>query len=361
MKSPSSRRGVSPRLVFLSVLAAGLCVYLLSHLKDFGLPGVEEIVEKAGGNPAYVYRFGPRPALASAEEGEVRVASWNIRWFPAGQMEPQPERYERRNIGLAGNIVRYVRPDILCGMEIRDAETAEALAATQRSEDFKLVVCSEFRQRLFDAERNCVVETNGLQNCAVWSRYPVLESGWDSWHTVGGTDPPRGYAYALLDAPGGPVAVYVVHLKSNFISSDVDDETREKLTRANRLKRELAAEQIRSLVSERMRQGSANPFPPGTRVLVMGDFNLALGDSRWAGETTLQGFLDAGWSMCFDGMPPEKRYTLEASPAEGYPATTFDYIFGFGGTPMRATQVVPPGYSSDHGLVTTLLPKPAAE
>ena len=279
--------------------------------------------------------------LVSAEPGEIRMADWNIRWFPSGRPEPQDAPSELATIRAAGKIVRSLEPTILCAEEIRDETAAKALAKAAKLRDFRLVVCSSFEN--YDG-------TAGLQQVAIFSIYRAIKTKCDRWHTVGFIDPPRGYAFALLDAPGGPVGVFAVHLKSNYVSPDAENP--EKLAKLNRLKRELAARQVRELVEEWRRTGYV---PKGTRFIVAGDFNTAE-DPRWEGEMTLRGFREAGWRSCYEGVPQESRFTLPADPVFGYDAVTFDYIFVQGFSRMRATQVHPvPPRVSDHAAVTTLL------
>ena len=284
--------------------------------------------------------------VADREAGEIRMAAWNICWFPSGGPEPVSRSKERRATREAARFIRDVRPDILCAEEIRSREDAEALAKEVRDgglENFRLAEISEFKN--YD-------DTVGLQQIAIFTTLPVLAAASDRWHLVGAIDPLRGYTFALLDAPNGPLGVIAAHLKSNYIPEDHPNP--EKQQRVNRLKREFASEQIRGLVRDMFADGR---LPKGARVVVAGDFNTAV-DKRWEGEKTLTAFLDNGWLSCYDGMAPEDCFTLEANPEFGYDAVTFDYIFlkDFDRGDFRATEVVrPPRWLSDHALVTLIL------
>lgn len=285
----------------------------------------------------------PSPGpLVSAEPGEIRVADWNICWFPSGRPEPSDELAELITIRAAAKVVRKLEPHILCAEEIRSADIAERFAQAIKLPDFRLAVCSAYTN--YDG-------TAGTQQTAVFSTFPVLKSKCDAWHTVGYIDPPRGYAFALLDAPGGPIGVFAIHLKSNYVNPDAENP--DKLAYINRLKRQFASDQVRALVDEWLASGFV---PADTRFLVAGDFNTAEHDKRWRGETTLSAFRKAGWRSCYDGMKREDCYTLPADPLYGYDAVTFDYIFTRGFAGQRATQIHPvPGRISDHAVVTTLL------
>lgn len=279
--------------------------------------------------------------LVPADPGEIRMANWNIRWFPSGRPEPQDPGAEAITMRSAAKVVRRLEPNILCAEEIRSEEVAQEFARLIRLPDFRLAVCSAFTN--YDG-------TAGLQQTAVFTSYPVIKTRCDRWHTVGYIDPPRGYAFALLDAPGGPVGVFAIHLKSNYVPPDVEDP--DKTAYVNRLKRQFASRQVLDIAAEWRASGYV---PKNTRFIVAGDFNTAE-TGRWEGETTLSDFRARGWNSCYEGLPPERCYTLEAEPDFGYEAVTFDYIFSQGFSSRRATQIRPvSGRLSDHAIVLQLL------
>ena len=283
----------------------------------------------------------PPAALVPAEEGEIRMADWNIRWFPSGRPEPQTEVAELIPVRSAAKAIRAVEPNILCAEEIRNAEAAQQLADAVKLPGFRLAICSDFK--LFDG-------SDGLQQVAIFSTYPVLRTAAERWHTVGAIDPPRGYAFALLDAPGGPVGVFAVHLKSNYVPPDTENP--DKQAYVNRLKRQFASQQLRETVRAMRADGT---LPPGARVIVAGDFNTSE-HGRWPGETTLSAFRREGWNSCYEGLDPADCHTVAADPALGYPAVTFDYIFTQGFASRRATQIRPVRPQlSDHAIVVQLL------
>ena len=309
-----------------------------SHAGDTGpvSAAVPATGEKSGSQP------DPRSSrLVPAEPGEIRIADWNIRWFPSGSPEPQDPEVEATTMREAAKIIRRLEPNILCAEEIRSKEVAEQFADHIRLPDFRLAVCSAFTN--YDG-------TAGLQQTAVFSTYPVIKSRWDRWHTVGFVDPPRGYSFALLDAPGGPVGVFAIHLKSNYISQDAENP--EKTAYLNRLKRQFATKQVLQIAEDWKKSGFV---PKNTRFIVAGDFNTAE-TWRWEGETTLSDFRKAGWHSCYEGLPRKRCYTLDADPVYGYDAVAFDYIFTQGFSSRRATQIRPvSGRISDHAIVVQLL------
>lgn len=281
-----------------------------------------------------LHHFAP-PAVPRQE---LTVATWNLRWFPAGQPESQPPAVEHEIVDAAARAIRSVEPQILCIQEVRDAQAAEALARATGLDGFRMAVCTDFPQP--DG-------MPGQQQSAILTCLPVLESGAVPWHTVGMVDPPRGYAYALLDTPEGPVAVYSIHLKSNYVSREEDPQAQTVL---NRLKRELAAEQLRTAATRL----AAHPESPPVGIVVAGDFNTSLdGDARWKDESTLRGFLAEGYVSCFEELPPEKTYTLPGNAY--YPAVTFDYILHHGFPEQHRPQVHEKSWVSDHHMVSVRL------
>ena len=318
------------RLLVAAVLAAMLAVVLYAAdllPVDVGPPR---------SNP-----LAPLPPIVPANNGEIRMVNWNIRRFPAGRPEPQPEAAEIITLRSAAKTIRAIEPTILCAEEIRNADIAEKFAEATKLPGFRLAVCSDFT--LYDGSP-C------LQQVAIFSTYPVLRTAAERWHTVGAIDPPRGYAFALLDAPGGPVGVFAIHLKSNYIAPEAEDP--EKQATINKLKRQFASQQLRETVRAMRADGR---LPPKARVIVAGDFNTSE-HGRWPGETTLSAFRKEGWHSCYEGLPPSHCHTVAADPVFGYDAVTFDYIFTQGFASRRATQIRPVRPQlSDHAIVVQLL------
>ena len=105
----------------------------------------------------------PKGRVPAVENG-LRVAIWNMEWFPAGGPEPQNAAVEGEKILAAGRVLRRAGvPDVFVVVEIRDEETCQALAGTLRDPAFQPVVCSDF---LYDPTNRA------LQQIAIFSRYP---------------------------------------------------------------------------------------------------------------------------------------------------------------------------------------------
>lgn len=263
-----------------------------------------------------------------------------MEWFPSGGVEPLPEKDEAARIRRAASEIRRRGvPEIMLAQEIRDTATCDRLAAAVGDPDFKTAVCSGF---LFISDG---VTNLSMQQQAVFTRRPVLASGFREWTVADYVYPPRGYAWAVIKTEFGNVAVFSLHLKSNYIPKDQDEK---KQIRLNRLKREFAAEQIVDVVDGIRRNGidgiGVDAF------IVAGDFNVAAEDDRFAGEKTLGKLLDYGFRDAFEGIPEAERPTMPAN--QWYPPATFDHIFYFGNLPAPAVRrVLPHARTSDHSAI----------
>ena len=266
----------------------------------------------------------------------VQVATWNLEWFPSGvAYKKLPAEIEQPLIEATADVIRPFMPDIFITQEVRDAESCEKLIASLGIENLKLAVCSDFK----DAKDEPL-----FQQCAIFTIHPVVETRSERWRTFGVVDPPRGFAYALLDVDGELTACFSVHLKSNYKRTALDHQL-------NLLKRELAAAQILRFIEE------MPPRPDGravNRFIIAGDFNTNLDDAEYLSEGTLRNLLAAGFSHCFDNVPPASRVTLPGKDL--YPDTTFDHILFKGFSKQTALRLGPSNTElSDHRLVSVTL------
>ncbi len=265
--------------------------------------------------------------------GEITCATWNMEWFPSGVANIRKPDTEPARILSAGEAIKKVSPSILFVQEIRDLETCEKLVQASGTNTLKVAVCSEFKDQ---------AGIPVFQQCAILTTYPVLEAAGERWHSYGVVDPPRGYAYALIDVGGDLVACFCVHLKSNLTRKPSDNQM-------NILKRELAVSQL----LERVRKTGDFKGRKVTRFIIAGDFNTNLDDPLFVSEGTLRSALDAGFKDGFEGLAKADRVT---HPANGpYPDTTFDYVFHRGFAKREAIRVMPPCVISDHRIVAVTL------
>jgi len=241
--------------------------------------------------------------------GELRVATWNMEWFPSGSSSGHATlEIEATNISSAANLLTRLDSDILVLEEIRDLKTCEALVTALKPLDYHVAVCSRFKDGFSGAM--------GLQQVAILSKYPAVAAWAEDWKSFGVVDPPRGFAFAAFHIGTNDVGVYGVHLKSNLTRGNAERERQ-----LNILKRELAAEQVLNHAA----QVSTLLSNKLAVAIVAGDFNTTLDQLEFASEKTLSIFQQYGFMSGYENVLPAQRVSI---PGKGkYPDATFDYIF----------------------------------
>jgi hypothetical protein len=133
------------------------------------------------------------------------------------------------------------------------------------------------------------------------------------------------------------------------VETAVPDAVEEAERRTNTAKREESARQLVAFAKanlERKHYGSRRI----ANVFIGGHFNTDPDQAAYAGESTIQTLVDAGYADAFAGEPVEKRYTMEAT--RWYPASVFDYLFHKGTAALSHPEVAPKQYTSDHRMVS---------
>lgn len=267
-----------------------------------------------------------------ATNGAIRIATWNMSNFPSGLFNVRKPDVERYRISESAVSLRQLSADVLLLQEVRDRDACQQLADALGPLEYRVLACSAFRDQAGVPE---------FQQVAIVARLTSLKSGAEEWHTVGIVDPPRGFAYAIVETRGVSVVLYSLHLKSNLVRGR--DAAKE--AQLNMLKRELAAAQVlRHFNSMREVCG-----PDRTLGVIGGDLNTDPDDPALLSEGTIASLESAGFSSCFKGVPADKRVTC---PGRGhYRDATFDYIFTYG-MPFRSQPLLSPSALSDHFIVT---------
>ncbi|KAF4407213.1 endonuclease/exonuclease/phosphatase family protein [Streptomyces lycii] len=169
----------------------------------------------------------------------MRVLTWNL-WWRFGPWEARREAILE--------VLREERPDIV-GLQEVWARNGENLAAWLAGElDMHwtwdpFASPERWQKRIGDAAVDVGV--------AVLSRWPIAARGVAPLPADGGRDDGRSALYALLDAPGGPVPFFTVHLNSSPGESAV------------------RCAQVRALSAFVAERRADAVFPP----VVTGDFN----------------------------------------------------------------------------------------
>lgn len=279
-------------------------------------------------------------ASGTAEEKGVRLSAWNMKWFPAGrpvEIEDANAKYEAARIRQAARFILGQGSDIFMFEEMRNRETVDGILAAKFQngktvlDGFKYNVISEF-PRMPDA--TLPTHQNG-----VFSRFDAVDSGWKTYGKDDSSDiyPPRGYAYAVLDVKGHLIACISIHLKSNFIDTNVytNDAMVAEVSLLNRKMRESSAKKLVKAGDEFLAKNYDGRKVEA--VFIAGDFNTSIFDPAFEGEKTIQTLLDGGFKDCFADVPQEKRYTMPKS--RYYEATLFDYIFVKGDVEVKCPEV----------------------
>jgi endonuclease/exonuclease/phosphatase family metal-dependent hydrolase len=265
--------------------------------------------------------------LGNAEQ--IRVATWNLTWFPSGSPDPATPQQEEANIQAVASTLNGLQPDVIVLQEVRDSRACEQLALRLGPGSYQVNVCSAFRDGGGPAATR--------RQLAILSRFPAM-AGWaEEWQAEGAVLPPGGWAFAALHWGATALGVFAVHLKSNVGLGERD-------TQLNILKRELCAEQLLRTVD-----GLSGRLTNRLDALVVaGNFNTDLDQARFVSERTLRALLEADFSHGFDGVPLAERVTI---PGQGrYADATFDYIFARGGSFVARPEIVRTEWS-DHFVV----------
>ena len=207
-------------------------------------------------------------AAQFAAAGELKITTWNLKWFPSGIANRRDPAVESARIIAAASVLKGIDPDVVLLQEVRDEESATRLFDTIAPRLYQIAIVSRFSDNA----------GLGWQQVVIAAKRTATMAYARSWKTVGLVDPPRGFAFAVFTVGSQTLAVYSVHLKSNLTRGDAFRETELDI-----LKRELAAmqlvEHMENLPTETGRQPDI--------VVVGGDFNTNPDDLRFVSEKTL--------------------------------------------------------------------------
>ena len=264
------------------------------------------------------------PAPSAASSQTVRVAFWNIQWFP-GRHPNASAASERSQVASVHRDMRRINADVIGMEEVRDFDNATI--AVSPLAGFKVDVVSDFAPR----------EGQDVgQQVAIASRFPPLSAWVEMWKPNGPLVPPRGFAFAAYEvAPHHVLLVYAVHLKSNRGELSEDIAIRE--------------ESMQQLIAHIQEINDAYGKLGNVSCIVGGDFNTAPDDSRFAHETTTRLLRDNGFSWCWENIPFAQRITLPADKL--FPAACFDHIFVRNAKLNSARVIETSRRSSDHNAI----------
>jgi endonuclease/exonuclease/phosphatase family metal-dependent hydrolase len=243
-------------------------------------------------------------ALGQAPEpAKVRITTWNLEWFPNGSAREAPQEKQAQRIKAAADVLKELHPDILLLQEVRDYEACNRLAEAIQPGAYTVAICSAFK--------------GGKQEEAILAKIPAQAAWSESWKSMEGIDPPRGFAFAWFKIGNANIGVYSVHLKSNLVTHG--DPVAE--TAKNIRKREIAIDQLMTHV----RDFIGAKIPAINRFIIGGDFNTNHDQAMFAAEKTLDTLGTGALRSVFEAIPFEQRITHPGT--RGFPDATFDYFF----------------------------------
>lgn len=271
-------------------------------------------------------------AAAPLQAASVRVTTWNLEWFPNGKPKELPVAEQQKRIAAVADILRPLNSDIILLQEVRDWDVCARLGEAIHPGTYHVAVCSAFHEPGSPGP--------GKQQVAILAKEPAQAAWSESWKSMEGVDPPRGFVFGWFKIGGRDVGVYSVHLKSNLImKADKRAEAQKNIR-----KREVAIDQLLNHV----RDVISPSMPMVKSIVVGGDFNTNLDQPDFVAEKTLVKLTAAGFRSSVEGLPLAQRIT---HPGSGpYPDCTFDYLFGANLLPGKPTIVS--SHASDHLPVT---------
>ena len=270
--------------------------------------------------------FPPRSsAPATNAAGSVlRVAFWNIKWFPGGRPNAYKGEEVRQTTAVHLDIPKLAA-DVIGFEEVRD--WASAALAVVPLPGFKVDVCSNFPPREGQTDTQQVAIVSRLQPLSAWA---------EQWKTSGALTPPRGFAFAAYQtAPRHILLVYALHLKSNRGELVEDIAMREESTR--------------QLIVHMKAMEAAYGKLGALTWIVGGDFNTAPDDPRFQADKSIATLTKNGLLWSWQGMPLDRRVTLP--PDKRFPAACFDHIFYLGAALQKAEALMTSEASSDHRAI----------
>jgi hypothetical protein len=162
----------------------------------------------------------------SPEPAKIRVTTWNLEWFPNGSPREAPPEKQAQRIQAAAEVLRKLDPDILLLQEMRDYDACARLGEAIHPGIYQVAICSAFK--------------GGKQQEAIVAKIPAQAAWSESWKSIEGIDPPRGFAFAWFKIGNADIGVYSLHLKSNLITHG----NKETETVKNIRKREVSVQQL---------------------------------------------------------------------------------------------------------------------
>jgi endonuclease/exonuclease/phosphatase family metal-dependent hydrolase len=256
----------------------------------------------------------------------IRITTWNLEWFPYGSANAAPLEVQAQRVTAAADVLKKLNPDILLLQEMRDYDACARLGEAIQPAAYQVAICSAFK--------------GAKQQEAIVAKIPAQAAWSESWKSMEGIDPPRGFAFAWFKIGNADIGVYSLHLKSNRITHG----NKEIETTKNIRKREVSIQQLLAHIHDVI--GTVIPSVKG--LIIGGDFNTNHDQAMFAAEKTLDTLGTGALRNAFENLPFEQRITHPGT--HGFPDATFDYFFGK--NVLMGKPVITQTNVSDHLRVT---------
>ena len=267
-------------------------------------------------------------AILQDARGEVvRIATWNLEWFPGGK--PNSSQAERLvHMSAAKDALIDIRADILCLQEVRDWDSVAELVSILPN--FQTLVVSRFREMGSSGPLS-------IQQTAIASNRPA-ESAWSESFKPSPVDAAKRL-FLCRNPPW-----------QDRCSSSIPCISRATgaMPQRNIAKREEAARQLLTHVAEMERVYSQNAK---IVTVIAGDFNTDPTDARFASEETFA-LLREKFVWSWEKVPLSERVT---NPAKGrYPDACFDGFLVRGAAKLSCKPIPIQGVSDHFPVVLTV-------
>ena len=130
----------------------------------------------------------------SPQPAKIRFTTWNLEWFPNGSAREAPPEKQAQRIQAAADVLKRLNPDILLLQEVRDYDACARLSEATQPGAYTVGVCSAFK--------------GGKQQEAIVAKIPAQAAWSESWKSMEGIDPPRGFVFAWFKIGNADIGVY---------------------------------------------------------------------------------------------------------------------------------------------------------
>jgi hypothetical protein len=112
----------------------------------------------------------------------IRICTWNIEWFPAGQRKGSAQQTNWQTAAVA-NLIHEIRPDILLTQETRNLQALKSLNRNLNPPKFSHLASSWFYEvnPAGEVDEGKSMGDKIQQQCGILSRIPWLEGEGKMW------------------------------------------------------------------------------------------------------------------------------------------------------------------------------------